>query len=46
MIFNNLFTLLWHFSLPNQETVIETAPEAEEDCKKRKEKKSELRKKS
>lgn len=30
MIFSNLFTLLWHFSLSNKETVIETAPEAED----------------
>lgn len=30
MIFSNLFSFLWHFSLPNQETVIETAPEAED----------------
>lgn len=30
VIFSNLFTFLWHFSLPNQGTVIETAPEAQD----------------
>lgn len=30
MIFNNVFTLLWHFSFSNQETVIETAPEVKD----------------
>lgn len=36
MAFDNLFTLLWHFSVPNRETVIETAPEAGEDWRKEK----------